>query len=141
MNKIAYIAALALVPAMVAPAQEDMSQFTTPAQRFGHGQFQLSKDFVEIVEQAEADPEAAADKIDRLTEEAKTLNDLKGKIDQAELLDIQKRLMGTPEYRDIQTRGANNGLKLKQTQYFGSERLRSSIQEFFFTVMGFSRAN
>lgn len=140
MNKIAYIAALALVPAMVAPAQEDMSQFT-PAQRFGYGQFLLSKAFVEIVEQAEADPEAAADKIDRLTEEAKTLNDLKGKIDQAELLDIQKRLMVTPEYRDIQTRGANNGLKLKQTQYFGSERLRSSIQEFFFTVMGFSRAN
>lgn len=130
--------AAAVVVVASASAQEDLSQFS-PAQQFGYGQFLLSKAFVEIVSSPSTadDPEAAADKIDKLRAEAETLRGrVKGKVDQAELMDIMRRLIVTPEYQDVQKLGAIAGEKLKSTNYYNSEVLRTAIQQFFFTVMG-----
>lgn len=137
-------AALAAAVVVVAPAmaQEDLSQFS-PAQQFGFGQFLLSKAFVDIVSDPATadDPEAAAEKIEKLRGEAEELkNRVKGKVNQAELMDIMRRLIVTPEYQDVQKRGAIAGEQLKSTNYYGSERLRTAIQQFFFAVMGLQAA-
>lgn len=142
MKTLAY-AALAAAVVAVAPAmaQEDLSQFS-PAQQYGYGQFLLSKAFVDIVSDpaTSEDPETAADKIDKLRTEAENLKSkVQGKIDQNELMDIMRRLIVTPEYQAVQKRGAIAGQKLKESNYYNSERLRSSIQQFFFAVMGLQR--
>lgn len=148
MNKFAFAALFAVsfsvLPvsaqdAPVAPATsgEDLSQFS-PAQQFGYGMFMLSKHFVEILDTPEAqqNPDAAAEKIDALTETARSLFELAPKVDKAELQDILSKLLVTEEYNDVQSRGSLIGKRLISTEYYGSEKLKTAVQTFFFTVMG-----
>lgn len=149
MNKIAYVAmlaaTLAAVPAVAQDApvavQEDLSQFT-PAQQFGYGMFLLSKSFVEIISSpdTETNPDAAAEKVDALTETARQLQTLAPQVDKAELQDILSKILVTPEYNDVQAAGATAGTKLRSTDFYGSAKLKNSVQTFFFTVMGLQQA-
>lgn len=151
MKKLAYIAMLAAVAAVapvvaqdtpVATEQDDLSQFT-PAQRFGYGMFLVSKKYAELTAspEVEKDPDAVAAKIDELTEVVHQLYAIKlTDADRAELQDIQSKLLVTPEYNDVQTIGAAAATRIKSADYYGSEKLRNSIQEFIYAAMGFRRA-
>lgn len=150
MKKIAYIAMLAAVAAVApvvaqdAPAavQEDLSQFT-PAQQFGYGMFLVSKKYAELTSspEVEQNPDAVAAKIDELTEVVHQLYSIKlTDADRAELQDIQAKLLVTPEYNDVQMMGAAAATRIKSADYYGSEKLRNSIQEFIYAAMGFRRA-
>lgn len=150
MTKFAYIAlfaaSLTTAPAMAqdAPvaAQDDVSQFS-PAHQFATGMFMLSKVFVDIISapETEQNPDAAAEKIDELTEFANKLYEMAPQVDKAELQQIQSILLVSPEYNDIQMRGAAAGTRLKSTDYFGSEKLKTAVQKFFFAVFRLSAAN
>ena len=122
-------------------AQEDLSQFS-PAQQFGFGMFLLSKSFVEIISSpdVETNPDAIAEKIDALTQTAEQLQALAPSVDKAELQDILSKLLVTPEYNDVQAAGAAAGTRLRNNDFYGSAKLRTSIQTFFFTVMGLQQA-
>lgn len=150
MTKFAYIALLA-APLAAAPAfaqdapaaaQEDLSQFS-PAHQFATGMFMLSKVFVEIISapETEQNPDAAAEKIDELTEVANKLYDMAPQVDKAELQQIQSVLLVSPEYNDIQVRGAAAGTRMKSTDFYGSEKLKNSVQAFFFAVFRLAAAN
>lgn len=140
-------AVVGVVPAVAqdAPAatvQEDLSQFT-PAQRFGYGMFLVSKRYAELTAspEVEQDPDAVAAKIDELTETVHQLYSIQlTDADRAELQDIQARLLVTPEYNDVQTIGAAAATRIKSADYYGSDKLRQSIQEFIYAAMGFRRA-
>ena len=149
MNKFAYLAMLAATtvaaPAVAqdAPAatQEGMEQFS-PAQRFGYGLFLISKKFVEITSspELEANPDAAAEEIEKLTQIAYSLYEIPMTAeDYAELKVIQAKLMTTEEYNDIQSRGGTAATKIKDADYYGSERLKSAIRDFNMGVLGYRR--
>lgn len=150
MTKFAYIALFAAsmtaAPAMAqdAPvaAQEDVTQFSA-AHQFATGMFMLSKTFVDIISapETEQNPDAAAEKIDELTEFANKLYEMAPQVDKAELQKIQSVLLVSPEYNDIQMRGAAAGTRMKSTDFYGSEKLKSSVQKFFFAVFRLSAAN
>lgn len=149
MNKIAYVAmlaaTLAAAPAIAqdAPAavQEDLSQFT-PAQQFGYGMFLVSAKYVEITSSPdlEQNPDAAAEKIDELTQTVYSLYEIPlTEQDRAELQDIQAKLLVTEEYNDVQSRGAAAAMKIKGADYYGSEKLKNSIRDFTMAAMGYRR--
>lgn len=149
MNKFAYLAMLAATtvaaPAVAQDApvatQEGMEQFS-PAQRFGYGLFLISKKFVEITSspELEANPDAAAEEIEKLTQIAYSLYEIPMTAeDYAELQVIQSKLMTTEEYNDIQTRGGMAATKIKAADYYGSERLKSAIRDFNMGVLGYRR--
>lgn len=149
MNKIAYFgmlaATLAAVPAVAqdAPAamQEELSQFS-PAQQFGYGLFLVSAKYVEITSspELEQNPDAAAEKIDELTQIIYSLYEIKlTEKDYAELQDIQAKLLVTEEYNDVQSRGSAAAMKIKGADYYGSEKLKNSIRDFTMAGMGYRR--
>ncbi len=149
MNKIAYIAMLAAtavaVPAVAqdspVAAQQGMEQFS-PAQQFGYGLFLVSQKYVEITSspELEQNPDAAAEKIDELTQVIFSLYEIPmTEKDRAELQDIQSKLLVTEEYNDVQARGAAAAMKIKGSDYYGSEKLRNSIRDFTMAAMGFRR--
>lgn len=149
MNKIAYITMMAAmgaaVPAVAQDApvavQEDLSQFS-PAQQFGYGLFLISVKYVEITSSPdlEQNPDAAAEKIDELTQVIYSLYEIPmNDQDRAELQDIQAKLLVTEEYNDVQARGAAAAMKIKGADYYGSEKLKSSIRDFTMAAMGFRR--
>ena len=149
MKKFVYLtmlaSAVAAAPAVAQDApstiSEELAQFS-PAQQFGYGMFLLSKGFVEIISapETETNPDAAAEKIDALTETARQLYDLAPSVDKAELQDILSKLLVTPEYNDVQAAGAAAGTRLRNSEFYGSAKLKNSVQTFFFTVMGLQQA-
>lgn len=125
---------------MIAPAMaaDDMSQFS-PTQQFAYGQFLFAKAFVDTMSSptAKSDPKGTAAKLDRMSEEAIQLHErTKGKIDKTELQTIMQQLIVTPEYQDVQRRGAAIGEELKRENYYNCTELRDAIQRFFFAAMG-----
>lgn len=150
MNKIAYLALVAApvaaVPAFaqdapVAQQQQGMEQFS-PAQQFGYGLFLVSQKYVELTSspEIEQNPDAVADKIDELTQVIYSLYEIQmTDKDYAELRQIQAKLLVTEEYNDVQARGSAAALKIKGAEYYGSEKLRSSIRDFTMAAMGFRK--
>ena len=139
MNKIAYIAMLAATAGVVpAVAQDAPAAFEQP----GMEQFSPAQKYVEITSAPELElaPDAAAEKIEQLTQVIYSLYEIPlSKEDLAELQDIQAKLLVTEEYNDVQARGAAAAMKIKGADYYGSERLKSAIRDFTMGAMGFRR--
>lgn len=149
MNKFVYLtmlaSAVAAAPAVAqdspAAIQQGLEQFS-PAQQFGYGLFLVSMKYVDLTSspEVEQNPDAAAEKIEELTQVLYGLYEIPmTNEDRAELQDIQAKLLVTEEYNDVQSRGAAAAMKIKGADYYGSERLRSAIRDFTMAAMGYRR--